>query len=210
VRPHQQCKGFTLIELLVVIGLLGVVTTLGMTTLFSVSGAWELMSIRAELDARADVIFDTMQRDLSEIVASSLSGASVRGAVHTAKDERFFGVPLQDDRITIPVALPPEPGASPRRVDVGYAIDRKNGSHRLVRTTTLAGSAEPQQTTVTVADGVLAMAIEYREKGAGSAWQAPWHLDTLPGAIRVSVTLADPNRPNEQLSRMAAFPIYVN
>ncbi|NIA12612.1 MAG: prepilin-type N-terminal cleavage/methylation domain-containing protein [Nitrospiraceae bacterium] len=209
MRQRRHCKGFTLIELLVVIGLLGVVTTLGMSILFSVSGVWKQMSIRAELDARADAVFDAMQRDFSEIVASSLSGAPVRGAVHTAKDDRFFGVPLQDDQITIPAALPPEPGASLRRVDIGYAIDRKNGSHSLVRTTTLVG-AEESKTAVTVADGVLAMAIEYREKGPGSAWQAPWYLDTLPGAIRVSVTLIDPNRPNEQLSRMAVFPIYVD
>ena len=208
-RRRGQRSGFTLIELLVVIALLGMTTTLGMTILYRVSEAWRQTTIRAELDAKADYILSQMGQDFAQVVSAQVSGQGIRGSSQTAQDPRFFGVPLQDDVVVLPVTLSPEPGELPRQVDVGYHIDREEGAHTLVRTTTIPGNTE-SVASVKVSDGVLAMRIEYAAKAPGSAWQSPWSNAALPGAVRISLTLADPDRPYEQIARKAVFPIYVD
>ncbi len=60
------------------------------------------------------------------------------------------------------------------------------------------------------ADGVLAMRIEYSERRSDGSWFAAWTKPELPAAVRVSLTIMDPLRPNEQISRKTVFPIWVN
>jgi hypothetical protein len=98
-----------------------------------------------------------------------------------------------------------------QRVDVRYHIQRTGGAYALMRTVNLPG-APPNAagTSVKVADGVIAMRIEYLGKRPEAVWQEEWTRPRTPGTVRVSVTLADPDRFYEQVSRKAVFPIKVD
>jgi type II secretion system protein J len=205
---RKRCKGFTLIEIIVVLSLLAVSTTLGMIMFSRVSDTWRQTTIRTEMNATADVIFDQMRRDFTEVVPPKLSGAAVRATQQSARDNRFFRVALEDDQVTIPVEIVAGPDGRLQRLDVKYHVDRKDGAATLMRTSSLPGA--PDGTTVKVADGVLAMCVEFAGKGPAAAWKREWTGPSAPSAVRVSVTLMDSDRPYEQIARKAVFPIEVN
>jgi len=207
MREHNQ--GFTLLELILVVALLSVVTSLGVSIFMKVSDAWDVTHAQTEMEARAGYLFDQMGQDFGQMVSHKLTGASIVSESQTAQDTRFFRIPLRDDRVTIPVELAPRPGQPPQRVEVTYNIERKDGACTLMRSTRVAGAKGPG-TSVAVADGVIAMGIEYAGKTPGSAWQAPWTQAGIPGAVRVNVTLMDPDRIGQQISRKAVFPILVD
>jgi len=203
-RTHD---GFTLLELLTVIVLMGMATTMGIVMLFKVSDAWRETQRRTELDELANRILDEFRKDAALVVSPRVDGASIRGVVRTMGDERFYRIPLEDDRVTLPVSLPLEPDGPPQRVDVTYEINRQDGQTALLRTVNVPGAAGAP---VKVADGVLAMRVEFMERGSDGSWHAGWSKPGLPAAIRVSLTIMDPLRTYEQISRKAAFPIRVD
>jgi prepilin-type N-terminal cleavage/methylation domain-containing protein len=208
---RRHSSGFTLIELIIVLGLMGMATTLGMTMLYRVSDAWRQTSRRTELNARADEIIKQMQKDFAEVVSSRLAGVSVHGTSKTGQDSRFFKVLLEDDEVVIPVEIVAGPGGPLQRANVRYRIERQDGGSTLMRVTRALGDEKAPVTTVKVADGVLAMRIEYLGKGPDASWQNDWANPAAPAAVRVSVTLADPDRyAAEQISRKAVFPIRVD
>lgn len=206
-REHH--RGFTLLELILVVALLSVVTSLGVSIFVKVSDAWDVTHARTEMDARAGYIFSQMGQDFGQMVSHKLAGANIVSESQTAQDKRFFRIPLRDDRVTIPVQLASQPGQPPQRAEVTYSIDRKDETCTLMRSTRVVGAKGPG-TSVAVAEGVLAMGIEYAGKTPGSAWQAPWTQAGIPGAVRVNVTLMDPDRIGQQISRKAVFPILVD
>lgn len=203
----RKANGFTLLELLTVMVLMGVATTMGITMLFKVSDAWRETTRRMELEERASRIFNEMRKDFAVVVSPSVDGATIRGSCRSASDNRFYRVPLEDDRMTLPVSLRLKPDEPPRRVDVTYQIDRQSGRTVLLRTINIPGAAG---TPFEVADGVLAMRIEYGERHSDGSWFPAWTKPELPAAVRVSLTLVDPFRPTEQISRKTVFPVRVN
>ncbi len=208
-RPCE--RGFTLIELLIVIALLGMVSTIGVVAFSRITDTWRQVSARAELDAQANAVFDAMRRDFNDMVSTALTGAIIRGESDTVADDRFFKIPLRNDEITIPIMMPPTPDKAPQRFDVRYYIERGKGSAVLMRLPMPPGSDPAGQTGGTpIAPGVLAMAVEYRDKTPGSAWQSPWFKSTLPGVVRVSLTLVNPVDPTDQIARETVFPIYLD
>ena len=57
---------------------------------------------------------------------------------------------------------------------------------------------------------VLRFRVEYPVAN-GQGWTRRWSKkNVLPAAIRVNLTLADPDRPDRQVSRKAVFPLCVN
>ena len=204
----SRSRGFTLLELILVISLMGVATTIGMVMFSRISDTWRQVTISTELNATADIIFNQVRQDLSEVVSAKLSGAAIKGTQQAVRDKRFFKVSLEDDQIVIPVEIVPGPDARLRRLDVKYHIDRKDGGSTLMRTSTAPGAAEGSS--VKVADGVLAMCIEYMGRQPGAAWQRDWTQAAAPSAVRVSVTLMDSVRTSEQAARKAVFPIRVD
>ena len=202
--------GFTLIELIVVLSLMGVATTLGVVMFARVTDVWKQASIRTELDATVNNVFEQMRQDFDAVVSGKLAGVSVRGATQTAQDKRFFKIPLEDDQVIVPIEIAPGPGARVQRADVRYVIERKEDMPTLVRTTTLSGSPNAPVTHLKLAQGVIAMRVEFIGKGPESSWQKDWLQAAAPGAVRVSLTVADPNRYYEQISRKAVFPIKVD
>ncbi len=204
--------GFTLLELLVVIALMGVATSMGMVMLSRVSDQWRSTSVRASLDDRAAYVFGQIRQDLADVLSASLSGLSIQGVSQTASSALpGAAAVVPDDTLTIPVELAPAPNAPLQRAGITYHIERKDDECTLMRTARLAANkaAGASLGSVKVADGVLAMRVEYQGRAAGDAWQPQWSKPSLPGAVRVSITLRDPERTYEQIARKAVFPIEV-
>ncbi len=206
-KAYSPTKGFTLLELLTVIVLMGVATTMGVTMLYKVSDAWRETARRIELDEIANRIFDEMRQDFVAVVSPRVDGASIRGVTRTANDARFFRISLEDDRVTLPASLPMKPDGPAERVDVSYQVNRQDGQTALLRSVNIPGAAG---TPAKVADGVLALRFEYVEHGSDGTWRAGWSKPVLPAGVRVSLTLMDPLRTYEQISRKAVFPIRVD
>lgn len=210
MRGRRSRHGFTLLELLVVIVLMGVATSLGMTMFSKVSDTWRRTEIHTELNDRAMSAFEQMRRDFTEVLSAKVSGFAMRGTPRTTQDNRFFRIPLEHDRIVIPVELPGRSGKPSQHANIGYHIERKGGAYTLVRTTGPLGPEDPTANRLKVADGVLAMRIEYLDDSEGGTWRTGWSRPTLPDAVRVSLTLMDPVRYFEQISRKAVFTIKVD
>ena len=208
MRRNGRSSGFTLVEIIMVLALMGVASTLGMVMFSRLSDLWKQTTIRTELGATANAIFDQMRQDFSQVVPPKLAGAVVKGTTQDASDSRFFRVSLQSDQVVIPVETVAGPDGRCQRLDVRYHIERKDGAATLMRTMSAPGGAETASEKV--ADGVLAMAIEYEGKGPGAAWKREWTEAGSPSAVRVSVTLMDSVRTYEQISSKAVFPIEVN
>lgn len=204
-------RGFTLLELLVVIALMGVATSMGMVMLSGVWDAWNSTSARVSLDDRAAYIFDQMRQDFAEALSANLSGASIQAITRTAQGNVPGSGAVADDQVVIPVELASVPNALPQRADIGYAIERKDGACALMRTARLsdnpASRGNAPVSSVKVADGVLAMRVECLGRAPGDTWQPQWSKPVLPGAVRVSIVVIDPDRPYEQTARKAVFPI---
>jgi hypothetical protein len=158
----------------------------------------------------ANAIFDEMRQDFSQVVSPKLAGTTVKGTTQDTTDTRLFKVrvSLQNDQVVIPVETVAGPDGRLQRLDVRYYIDREGGAATLMRVMSAPGGVETAS--LKVADGVLAMAIEYAGKGPAAAWKREWTEASPPSAVRVSVTLMDPDRPYEQISSKAVFPIEVN
>jgi prepilin-type N-terminal cleavage/methylation domain-containing protein len=204
----RRSYGFTLMELIVVIGLIAVLTNLGMTFFFKMSDNWRQTRGRMDLNAKADVILADMGSDIRDVVSARLSGRTITSRTGTAEDTRFFKIPLEDDEIQIPVLQPVVPDGPPVLQRVAYHVEREAGRHRLVRVSdaSLAGSMGNPHT-IPLADGVLGLRFEYT--GDFSVWHTSWTEAKLPRAVRVSMTLMDPGLPTEQISRKAVFCVPV-
>lgn len=199
--------GFTLLELLVVISVISVVTGIGVQMFGAVGSRQKTQEIRLALADRAALALDSIRRDVSQVVSSQLGGQAIVGESHLEETRRAGRVPLEDDRVVLPVQQSPTPDAPAERRQVTYSIVRDNADTRLTRTVGLLGAKPGEGLAQDVLDGVMSMRIEYFD---GAAWQRTWTGAANPQAIRVSLVVRDANRPFEQCARTMTFPIRVN
>lgn len=207
-RPKRRAGGFSLIELIVVMAILAVVTTLGVTTFSSMTGAWHDAKTLAELDTMAGDAFRSMQRDFADVISASLCGSAVRGIRRDIQDA--LRPSLADDRVVIPIQTAGMGRSALTGGAVMYQVVRSGGRQRLVRTvggvSEEAPSGSPQE--IVERAEVIRLRFEYAGE-ADSQWLPDWHRPTSPRAVRVSLTLADLYRPDLQIARKTVFPIYV-
>ena len=208
-RPHRQ--GFTLLELLVGLSILGVVSTIGVTTFSSMTSHWHDTRTLMELDAMADAALRSMQRDFSDVIASDIGGAAVIGKHRNTEDPKHVDRVLADDLIVLPL----QTSGSGRGRLVGassmYSVARNEGREMLVRTLGPLGAKRPSGGSQFIVEdaNVIRFRVEYRDRVGKADWLPEWDKDYQPAAVRVSLALEDLNRRDLQVARKAVFPIAV-
>ncbi|MBI1319119.1 MAG: prepilin-type N-terminal cleavage/methylation domain-containing protein [Candidatus Hydrogenedens sp.] len=206
-RP-SAARGFTLLELIVVLAVLSVVSTLGISAFVSVTSYYNTTARRMALDERARQVFESIQEDCAMMVPSGFAGCSVFSKRQMEETKRYGRVPLENDQMVLPIAFYNPVTEATNRASVLYAIDRSEAQPRLIRRLEGGfGNPAPQGAEEIVAEGVLAMRIDYFD---GKRWLPEWTAAQHPDAIRVSLVLQDLDRPYEQVARKCAFPIQVN
>jgi type II secretion system protein J len=206
VKTTRSRGGFTLLELLVVIGLMGVVSTLGTTFFFSMTDAWNATRQRTDLDAQADNAFDAMRKDFQQIVSPRLAGVPLSAVDRLNQNEkRFWNQALGDDEMSFPVLAPVGDGDAVRCARVRYYVDRGAEQSALVREVNDFGQPDEKAIRVAAAPNVVWMDLEFL---SGGQWAASWDKPGLPDAVRVNLTLLNPDSL-EQVTRKAVFPVRV-
>jgi len=199
-------RGFTLIELLVVIAVVSVVTGIGVRAFFSVTSSWSTQTVRLGLESKAGGALDAIGRDVAQLLATGLAGQGLRGESRLEETKRFGRVMLEDDRLVLPIGERDPGGAALRHV-VHYRIDREGSLPSLVRGVGPLGGGGAVGEGLVVCAGVLSMRCEFFD---GAVWQREWSRSSHPEAVRVSLVVRDEFRPEEQIARVAVFPVRVD
>lgn len=205
LKPRQS-DGFTLLELLVVIGLIGVITTWGYVILFRVDAEWNDLRRRTELSDAADTIFETMRADFGALAPSKLSGVSISGVEGEYRDPSRVLRDMYNDSVTLPI-LGPENRAAQK---IRYYVDRSEGRDAIVREATPLGAAMSSITPLYPQVNVAYLRCEFAtETENGLEWLLGWERPEPPTAVRISMTLENPDYPYIQVSRKAVFDVRV-
>lgn len=202
-RPDRDA-GFSLLELVIVIGLMGVVTTIGMGAFTDLTGAWHDTQALSEMRAAAGDALEIIREDIERVPSSTLTGAKIigRNDTRTGIDRVYHQLAMANDQVVLPVRG--VPGVS----KVQYVLDHSDG-HALVRIVHAAeNSSEPARARVVERFDVVRMRIEYQER-ANSEWFGAWDREDYPANIRVSLTLVNRADPTEQVARKATFRVRV-
>lgn len=210
-RPLRA--GFTLIELLLVVSILGIVMAIGSQTFVSVTSAWNERRTVAELDAQADLVLESIRRDVVDALSADVSGVAIQGHSRTVADQRTYPMAQHpDDELLIPVrAIDPNRSLAVP-ANVGYRVERNGATGTLVRTVGALGPDFPATNRLDLIPNarVLGFSVEFLAPGAGPLWVDSWTGPGMPAAVRVSLALEDIDRPNEyQSTRQLVIPVHV-
>lgn len=214
MTSFRRKNGFTLLELILVIALMGIATSLGVTMLFKVADAWRVTSNRCELDHRAAQIFKAIGNDMAEMLSPSATGVPFKAEAGTGTLDKdpFYKTQVERDRLLVSAMLSSRDAANtaPVRADVEYVVENKENGSNLVRIERAPGMDPGKGVRTELDNAVISFRVESLAREAGATWQPGWTKATAPKAIRVSVVLANPNNPLEQIVRMAVFPVEVD
>jgi len=203
---NAQSHGFTLFELLVVLAVMSVVSTIGVTAYSRVTGVWRISAMRMELGATAEDIFTSIRRDVENVPSSRRTGQVIQGIDVLSEDAMFGRVPLDNDRMVLPI-VQVGPYGTAERLAVRYHVQRDGLPGQLTRTLGPMDGTEPNGSSQVVANNVLAMDIEYLSAGA---WQPSWSGESQPEAVKINITLCGVGQwRGEQITRSAVIPVYV-
>lgn len=211
-RCYRRRAGFTLLELLVVLTILGVVSTLGTSAFVTVTSAWNERKALTELDAQAEEAFESIRRDLADTLSYELSGVAITGTSRDAVDtDTVPAAHNADDSVSIPVQGAAAGRTRQRAAMVAYSVDRGAAEGSLIRT---AGNLDDNFPTTGRQEVIprartVAFRAEYLSDDPDRLWESEWHGPGHPKALRISLTLEDPDRPDIQISRKAVLRVHV-
>jgi len=205
---RRSNSGFKILELLFVLGIMAIVTGIGTVTFVKMTDYWSGLRLRTELDRNSEMAFRSIGSDIESIIASSLTPETVTGTAGTTESGKFFGIPLADDSLSIPILAQNAEGKTVPVV-VTYSVNREDGANAvLVRSQRAIGAGDAPGPELTIAPGVLQFRVEFTENGTD--WNSEWSDSAFPVAIRVSMNMAAPGDPlREQIARVHVFPVQV-
>lgn len=203
MKPLAKKPGFTLVELIVAIGIMSVVTTICVTVFFKVGSLWRDTDLLLESHHVVNEQLDTVRRDLAELVSPRLTGRSFVDVDQLVLDEDLWGK-VSRDSVAFPVHLTDPSGKQSQMLTIRYYIEPN--SHTLLRAVQTPGS-ESSPATTAILTNVVHFQVDFLTDGG--QWLPAWNREGTPAAVRFSMTLMLPNRPHEQFSRTAVFPVHV-
>ncbi len=206
-RYHRS--GMTLMELIVGLAVLAVISTLGIGVLIQAMEQWQLSRIYATLNLQADTVLDNMRQDFNHMLPASLSGVAISGGEQRRDDVSRTGSSQIDSFLVLPVRVPQEKGLPLSANAMYHVVAEEKGPATLRRTLGPLGSNPPAGATQPLLNGVSLLALRTEFQDAQGQWLSEWKAPVSPEAVRVSMTLCDANRPNEQIARKAVFALRV-
>jgi prepilin-type N-terminal cleavage/methylation domain-containing protein len=220
---HRR-HGYTLLELITVIAMMGVLGTLMTSVWFQIMDGWHLTKTRVELDRRVYNAFDQMRQDFDMILSPTQGAGSLEGTAFSLSIPESRSGPrrilLEPNYDVVTFAtMRPNIGKDGllEAQRVTYRVDRPQpgteGEMVLVRAVQpIEGAVEGVEQVLDVLPAATELRIDYLHEGA---WLRNWSRDTLPEAVRVSVTAMVPqdsvrgDTDSEAISRVAVFPVRV-
>lgn len=202
MRFAKKRRGFTLVEILTVLAVLGVLSTIGVVMFGKIMDYRKRGDVIQNLNTRFLEIVVRMEEDFQQIASPSLSGCRIFGERHVEEQKRYQAVPLDDDKLILPLIVCNSSGRM-KLVKVKYYIDRMlGGAPKLVRVMGDASSNSIDGAKEILVSGALAMRIFYFD---GENWVDSWNRDYYPKGVKICLVLADENRPWEQVVREKVF-----
>lgn len=203
----RRNRGFTLVELIFVMAILGVLTTMGVVTFGRINTLWAQTRSRTELDARAEYALEQIRQDMVAFVSPELTGAPLQGTNSISSDAAFPGADLASDTLLIPIRGT-TPAGSELLAAVQYSVEA-DGAERVLTRTRMGLYGEPTEANpVNVVSGIVHFNVQYA--GPEGIWQDAWDSLEPPSAVRVSLVVAEPERPERQVARESIFAVRVN
>ncbi len=194
--------GFTLFELIVSLAILSVVSTLAVGAFINANGYWNELRAAVQLDQNATAALDSLRDDFGQVLPSRLSNTALHGRTGTVTDDSHsWRTTFEDDRVEMTVDQYNTASKQRETVTVAYFIDRQHGVPRLVRT---AGASAATETVV--APNIAGLRFAWFD---GKQWLDAWEQPGLPRAVRASLSMVDPHRPDRNLARTAVFNVNV-
>lgn len=207
----RRRDGFTLIEILVAITIMSVVTTIGLRMFVLITGQWREQRSMTYLNTQANNAFREIERDLTDALSAEISGVAIRGYDETKSGQGFNAAPDQSDRIVIPVQGAAKQSSLANAWSVQYRLaEDSEGKNVLYRSVGKLGTENPsngRQTYMPDAN-VVRFDITYATGGDENPWVSSWNSDMNPKAVRVSMTISDPEYPFRQISRKEVYTVH--
>ncbi|MCX8066142.1 MAG: GspJ family type II secretion system protein [Candidatus Hydrogenedentes bacterium] len=195
-------RGFTLVEILTVLAVLSVLSTIGVVMFGKIMDFRKKGDIIRNLNTRFLDIVVRMEEDFEQLASPSITGCKILGERHVESEKRYQAVPLDDDRLILPVLVTNSAGKV-NLVRVKYYIDRMlGGAPKLVRMVGKVDSGNVDGAKEILISGVLAMRVVYYD---GESWVDAWDRDYYPKGVKICLVLADEDRPWEQVVREKVF-----
>ncbi len=202
-------SGLTLIELITGIAVLSVVSTIGMGVISGAMDGWSVAKINRNLDHNAQNVFDQMRGDFGRVAPSALTGVGLVGGELRSDDPDRTGATRMDSFFVLPVSNQQSQGAD-LMASVMYRLVREEGKPTILqRTMGPLGAKQPEGGALTLLAGSVPLGLRAEFQNAQGDWLKEWKEAGLPEAVRVSLTLRDENRPNEQIVRKSVFALHV-
>lgn len=193
-------KGFSLLELIIAMGIMGVVTTVGMAMLFRLYSAWQADEAGAALELKAVQVFAQLRSDLEAVAPGGLSGVAapvVAEIGHVPRQEDSMRGLLASDRIELCAMA----GSPPSLRRIVYSVDRDQDE--LVRSEAAWASSSGEG--AVILEGVVHFRLSYA--GPEGNWEEAWPHSYPPRLVRLTLVVRHPEKPSEKISRVAVFPI---
>ncbi len=182
---RRGAAGFTLAELLITIAIIGIVSSLGLRAYLTAIDYYGLARSKGESDQAIQSAMETIRADVNSVLPSSLTGVSVSGSVQNRAGGKTNSV------LMLPVSVPTLADGRSTAAWVRYDVRYIQESGRLVRSAGPLYQDLKEDAGTDVVFGVLGFNAEYLDDNG--AWVSTWPLGQSPVAVRVTLTVRDPD-----------------